>query len=71
MLDAKGIRSGYHGVTVIKGLDLSVGHEVFAILGANGAGKTTLLATLARLHPADGAGSSGSRARTSPTCRPG
>jgi branched-chain amino acid transport system ATP-binding protein len=51
MLDAKGIRSGYHGVTVIKGLDLSVGHEVFAVLGANGAGKTTLLATLARLMP--------------------
>ena len=51
MLEAKGIRSGYRGVTVIKGLDLSVGHEVFAILGANGAGKTTLLATLARLIP--------------------
>jgi branched-chain amino acid transport system ATP-binding protein len=51
MLDTKGIRSGYHGVTVIKDLDLSVGHEVFAILGANGAGKTTLLATLARLIP--------------------
>ena len=51
MLDAKGIRSGYQGVTVIKGLDLSVGHEVFAVLGANGAGKTTLLATLARLIP--------------------
>ena len=51
MLDARGIRSGYHGVTVIKGIDLSVGHEVFAILGANGAGKTTLLATLARLLP--------------------
>jgi branched-chain amino acid transport system ATP-binding protein len=51
MLDAKGIRSGYHGVTVIKGLDFSVGYEVFAVLGANGAGKTTLLATLARRLP--------------------
>jgi branched-chain amino acid transport system ATP-binding protein len=51
MLDAKGICSGYTGVTVVKGLDLSVGHEVFAVLGANGAGKTTLLATLARLIP--------------------
>ena len=51
MLDAKAIRSGYQGVTVIKGLDLNVGHEVFAVLGANGAGKTTLLATLARLIP--------------------
>ena len=51
MLDARGIRSGYSGVTVIKGLDLSVGPEVFAVLGANGAGKSTLLATLARLIP--------------------
>ncbi|HSA97121.1 MAG TPA: ABC transporter ATP-binding protein, partial [Acidobacteriota bacterium] len=46
-----GLRSGYHGVTVLKGLDFSVGHEIFAVLGANGAGKTTLLATLARLIP--------------------
>jgi branched-chain amino acid transport system ATP-binding protein len=38
-------------VTVHKGLDFSVGDEIFAVLGANGAGKTTLLATLARLIP--------------------
>ena len=51
MFEAKSIRSGYSGVTVIKGVDLSVEHEIFAVLGANGAGKTTLLATLARLIP--------------------
>ena len=51
MLEARGIRSGYEGVTVIKGVDLEVSDEVFAVLGANGAGKTTLLATLARLIP--------------------
>lgn len=51
MFEAKGICSGYSGVTVIKDLDLSVEHEIFAVLGANGAGKTTLLATLARLIP--------------------
>ena len=51
MLVAEGIRSGYHGVTVIKGLDFEVGNEIFSVLGANGAGKTTLLATLARLIP--------------------
>ncbi len=50
-LEVEGLRSGYHGVTVLKGLDFSVGNEVFAVLGANGAGKTTLLATLARLIP--------------------
>lgn len=51
ILEVRGVRSGYHGVTVIKGLDFEVGNEVFAVLGANGAGKTTLLATLARLIP--------------------
>ncbi len=51
MLEVEGLRSGYHGVTVLKGLDFSVGNEIFAVLGANGAGKTTLLATLARLIP--------------------
>ena len=51
MFEAKNIRSGYTEVTVIKDLDLSVEHEIFAVLGANGAGKTTLLATLARLLP--------------------
>ena len=51
MLRASGLCSGYDGVTVIKGIDLEVENEVFAVLGANGAGKTTLLATLARLIP--------------------
>jgi branched-chain amino acid transport system ATP-binding protein len=51
ILEVRGLRSGYHGVTVLKGLELEVGNEVFAVLGANGAGKTTLLATLARLIP--------------------
>jgi branched-chain amino acid transport system ATP-binding protein len=51
MLVAEHIRSGYDGVTVIKGIDLAIEHEIFAVLGANGAGKTTLLATLARLIP--------------------
>lgn len=52
MLEVNDLRSGYHGVNVLKDISLSVGSEVFAILGANGAGKTTLLATLARLIPA-------------------
>ena len=51
MLRASGLCSGYDGLTVIKGIDLEVENEVFAVLGANGAGKTTLLATLARLIP--------------------
>jgi len=51
ILEVTGLRSGYHGITVLKGLDFTVGNEVFSVLGANGAGKTTLLATLANLLP--------------------
>jgi branched-chain amino acid transport system ATP-binding protein len=51
VLEVEGLRSGYHGVTVLKGLDFTVRNEIFTVLGANGAGKTTLLATLARLIP--------------------
>jgi branched-chain amino acid transport system ATP-binding protein len=51
VIEVAGLRSGYDGVTVLKGLDFVVRNEVFAVLGANGAGKTTLLATLARLLP--------------------
>jgi branched-chain amino acid transport system ATP-binding protein len=51
IIEVAGLRSGYDGVTVLKGLDFAVGNEVFAVLGANGAGKTTLLATMARLLP--------------------
>ena len=50
-LEVRGLRSGYHGITVLKGLDFTVSNEIFSVLGANGAGKTTLLATLARLIP--------------------
>jgi branched-chain amino acid transport system ATP-binding protein len=51
ILEVEGLRSGYDAVTVLKGLDFTVGDEIFSVLGANGAGKTTLLATLARLIP--------------------
>jgi len=51
ILEVHGLRSGYRGVTVLRGIDMEIGNEVFAVLGANGAGKTTLLATLARLIP--------------------
>ena len=51
MFEARGIRSGYSGIEVVKDLDLTVDGEILTVLGANGAGKSTLLATLARVLP--------------------
>ena len=52
MFEAGGVWCGYEAdIDVIKGLDFTVGQEVFAILGANGAGKTTLLSAIAGLLP--------------------
>jgi len=51
MLKLKNIRSGYGDVTIIKGIDLEVEHEIYAILGANGAGKSTLMKTIAKVLP--------------------
>ncbi len=51
MFEASGVWTGYDDIDVIKGLDFTVGEEVFAILGANGAGKTTLLSAVAGLLP--------------------
>lgn len=50
-IEAHAIRSGYGGIEVLHGLDFSVRHEVFAVLGANGAGKTTLMKTIAKVLP--------------------
>jgi branched-chain amino acid transport system ATP-binding protein len=51
MFEARGVTSGYGGVSVLKSLDFSVGHEIFAVLGANGAGKSTLMKTIAKILP--------------------
>ena len=43
MLEVSGLRAGYDGVEVLRGIDLSVGAgEIVAVLGSNGVGKTTL-----------------------------
>jgi branched-chain amino acid transport system ATP-binding protein len=54
MLRVTDLQSGYDEVTVLKGLNFEVQHEVYAVLGANGAGKSTLLKTLAKFLPVTG-----------------
>jgi len=48
MLAARDVSTGYHGVPVVRNLDLEVrAGEVVLLAGPNGAGKTTTMMTLA------------------------
>jgi branched-chain amino acid transport system ATP-binding protein len=52
LLELRGVRAGYDGVTVLHGVDLAVASgQVVALLGPNGAGKTTTLRIAAGVHP--------------------
>ena len=52
VLEITGMSTGYHGVPVVRGLDLHVDEgEVVALLGPNGAGKTTTLLTASGINP--------------------
>ena len=51
MLEVRGLRAGYAGVEVLRGVSLDVAAgEIAAVLGANGAGKSTLNASLSGLN---------------------
>ncbi|HZT51418.1 MAG TPA: ABC transporter ATP-binding protein [Stellaceae bacterium] len=53
MLEVKGLHTGYGGMDVIHGIDLTVGAgEIVALVGANGAGKSTLVKAISGLLPA-------------------
>ena len=56
MLAARGLSAGYHGVPVVRDLELAVAPgELLLLAGPNGAGKSTTLMTLAgALAPLDG-----------------
>ncbi|HIY66872.1 MAG TPA: ABC transporter ATP-binding protein [Candidatus Agrococcus pullicola] len=56
VLSASGLTTGYPGVKISEGLDLTIRPGSFtALVGANGSGKSTLMSTLARiLNPLDG-----------------
>lgn len=52
LLEIEDLNTGYNGVSVVRGLNMTVNEgEVVALLGPNGAGKTTTLLTTSGLIP--------------------
>ena len=54
ILEVKGLKKGFEGNEILKGIDLTVEKgDVVAILGPSGSGKTTMLRCLNFLETAD------------------
>lgn len=54
-LETRGLRAGYHGCEVLRGIDLEVRRgEVLSLAGPNGSGKSTLLRAVTGLLPLHG-----------------
>jgi branched-chain amino acid transport system ATP-binding protein len=52
MLEIRGLRAGYGGTEVLRGIDMSIAAgEIVAVLGSNGVGKTTLNKVLSGVLP--------------------
>ncbi len=55
MLQGCGVRAGYGGCEVLRGIDLEVRPgEVLSVAGPNGSGKSTLLRAVTGLLPLSG-----------------
>jgi branched-chain amino acid transport system ATP-binding protein len=55
LLQVTGLSAGYGNISVLNGIDLTVGAgEIVALLGPNGAGKSTLLKAISGLLPRTG-----------------
>lgn len=53
-LEIRGLTKTYpNGVQALKGIDLTIGNNMFGLLGPNGAGKSTLMRTIATLQDPD------------------
>ncbi len=48
-VEIKNLTKKYKDITAVDGLSLSIGGELFALLGVNGAGKTTTIKMLSCL----------------------
>ena len=54
LLEMKGIKKSFNGVSVLKDVDFQVNRrEVVALMGGNGAGKSTLMKILNGVYQAD------------------
>ena len=52
VLELRGLRSGYDGIEVLRGVSLSIAAgETVTVVGPNGHGKSTMLRTISGLVP--------------------
>ena len=55
MIELKGLRAGYHGAEILRGIDLTFAPgKVTVICGPNGCGKSTLLKAALGMIPTTG-----------------